>query len=165
MTVPLLEAITTGLVTEDFAVLRFNFRGVGRSTGAHDQGIGEVDDVSAAVSRAAERYPGLPLGIAGWSFGAATALCWQARDRSSLPYVGIAPGVLVDGHRRLPRPEDLPPGRRTIIVGDRDRLIDVAALTAYAADIGAELHTLEGSDHFFYFREAKVSALVAAGLG
>jgi uncharacterized protein len=56
------------------AVLRFNFRGVGRSEGAHDDGRGEQDDVRAALAEMRRRFPRLPLVLGGFSFGAAMAL-------------------------------------------------------------------------------------------
>lgn len=165
MTVPLLEAITRHLVTRSAAVLRFNFRGVGRSTGTHDEGLGEIDDAAAAMERATATFPELDFGIAGWSFGAATALRWQARDRSGHDYVGIAPGAGRGGHQRMPDPASLPPARRMFIVGDHDQMIPVDELTTYAASCGARLEVITGSDHFFYFREETVARLLAAGLG
>lgn len=62
------------------AVLRFNFRGVGRSQGTHDYGRGEQDDASAALDVMQQRYPGRPLVLGGFSFGAVTALHLGARD-------------------------------------------------------------------------------------
>ena len=56
------------------AVLRFNFRGVGQSEGAYDEGAGEQDDLRAAVDYLAGRYPGLPRVAAGFSFGSRVAL-------------------------------------------------------------------------------------------
>jgi len=165
MRAPLMAAITRSLVRRGFAVLRFNFRGVGLSTGRHDYGIGELDDVAAATAHAETRYPDLPWGIAGWSFGGTVALRWQARDRAEIPYVGIAPPVVGEGALRMPEPGSLHPTPRSFIVGDRDQVIDVDALTGYAAAIGAPVHLLEGSDHFFHHREAEVARLVAAGLG
>jgi alpha/beta superfamily hydrolase len=53
------------------AILRFNFRGAGLSEGLHDQGRGELDDVRAAVNFLATEFPGVPLLVAGFSFG-----CW-----------------------------------------------------------------------------------------
>lgn len=54
-------------------VLRFNFRGVGLSAGNHDHGRGEQDDTRTALDFLAQRYPGVPLLSAGFSFG-----CWMA---------------------------------------------------------------------------------------
>jgi alpha/beta superfamily hydrolase len=55
------------------AVLRFNFRGVGRSEGLHDQGAGEQDDVRAGLREMESRFPRLPLLLGGFSFGSAMA--------------------------------------------------------------------------------------------
>ncbi len=62
------------------AVLRFNFRGVGQSTGEYDQGVGEQDDFRAAVTFLGEQYPGLPLHAAGFSFGARVSLQASCSD-------------------------------------------------------------------------------------
>jgi len=55
-------------------VLRFNFRGVNRSEGDHDQGVGELEDARAALAVLRERYPDLPWSLAGFSFGSRVAL-------------------------------------------------------------------------------------------
>ncbi len=164
MHAPLMAALAEGLVGQDFAVLRFNFRGVGNSTGTHDSGDGEVADVAAAVDAAEHAYPALPIGVAGWSFGAVTSLHWQARDQSRLPWVGIAPPVNNARSRPLPQRTELTEASRLLILGDRDQFTTVEDTQEYARAIGAELRVLKGSDHFFYFREEKVAGLVAAGL-
>jgi alpha/beta superfamily hydrolase len=55
-------------------VLRFNFRGAGRSVGVHNRGIGERDDVRTALQFLIAEFPGVPLLLAGFSFGAAVGL-------------------------------------------------------------------------------------------
>jgi alpha/beta superfamily hydrolase len=164
MTAPLMVAVAGHLVRDGFAVLRFNFRGVGGSGGTWSGGIGEMDDVAAAIASAAATYPALPLGIAGWSFGAATSLRWQAREQSTIPYAGIAPPVASDLTPHLPRPHELAPAPRTFILGDRDQFVTVGDLERYSNVTGATLHVIRGSDHFFYFREERVGALVAEAL-
>ncbi len=62
------------LQEQGLAALRFNFRGVGRSEGSHDQGRGEQDDVRAALDEVEGRFPGLPLVLGGFSFGSYMAL-------------------------------------------------------------------------------------------
>ena len=57
------------LQAQGAAVLRFNFRGVGRSEGMHDDGRGEQDDARAALDEMARRFPGLPMVLGGFSFG------------------------------------------------------------------------------------------------
>ena len=75
------------------AVLRFNFRGVGASTGAFDRGEGEMEDFSAALDYMASRYPGSQLWSAGFSFGAWVALERGAADDRVTTLIGIAPPV------------------------------------------------------------------------
>jgi uncharacterized protein len=82
-----------GLARIGCAVLRFNFRGVGRSSGAFDQGSGEKEDFKAALDYMAARYPGAPLWAAGFSFGAWVALEVGATDDRVTALIGIAPPV------------------------------------------------------------------------
>jgi alpha/beta superfamily hydrolase len=55
-------------------VLRFNFRGVGKSEGAHNQGVGELEDARLLLEWLRSRYPALPYSVAGFSFGSRIAL-------------------------------------------------------------------------------------------
>lgn len=165
MRAPLLEGITKRLLHHEFAVLRFNFRGVGGSTGTHDEGTGELLDIDAAMDELRRQQPDILHGIAGWSFGGVTSLEWTAARGERLPWVGIAPPVHSEGIRRLPDPDRLPTGRRTFILGDRDQFASIEEICRYASDALAEVHVLPGSDHFFYFREDRVADLVADGMG
>src|SRR5205809_3327670 len=63
-----------GLVRAGCAVLRFNFRGVGRSDGSFTGGEGEKEDFRAALDYMASKYPDRPLWAAGFSFGSSVAL-------------------------------------------------------------------------------------------
>jgi alpha/beta superfamily hydrolase len=82
------KALVAGGVT----TLRFNFRGVGASTGSHAHGVGEEDDVRAALDFLRAQAPGLPLWIAGFSFGARVGLTVGARsdDVDKLFGIGLA---------------------------------------------------------------------------
>ncbi len=68
------------LLTQGVPALRFNFRGVGTSEGAHDNGRGEQEDVRAALDELERLYPGLPLVLGGYSFGSLMALLVGADD-------------------------------------------------------------------------------------
>lgn len=68
------------LQSQGIAVLRFNFRGVGRSEGRYDLGIGEQADAGAALSEMERRFPGAPLLLGGFSFGSAMAAKVAATD-------------------------------------------------------------------------------------
>lgn len=153
MTAPLMHKVTKRLVERGAAVLRFNYRGVGQSDGSWGGGIGEVDDVAAAVSVAKES--GLPLGLAGWSFGAGVALTWQVQSGDTTPYAGIAPAVSL-----APSPASLLPARRRFLLGDRDQFVTVEEMQAYGDALESEVVVMKGSDHFFYFREDKVGDFV-----
>jgi len=162
MASPLLAGVTRHLTAAGVAVLRFNFRGAGHSTGRHDDGIGELHDVSAAMTAATAAYPNLPVGLAGWSFGAATALNWQAATGSSHAFCAIAVPLDTGRAPHLPGALRLVETRRTFVIGDRDQFVTVDDTRAYADSIGGETVVINGSDHFFSFREDRVAAVVAA---
>lgn len=156
MRAPMLAAIATHAVEEGFDVLRFNFRGVDGSTGTHGDGHAELSDIDAAVTYATNL--GLPLaGTAGWSFGAAVLLNWQAETRSQAPYVGIAPPVKSPLTPHLPNPSELADARRGFIIGERDQFIPADELEAYADSISAETIRYRGTDHFFLLRHKRLA--------
>ena len=68
------HAAAEALVAAGLPTLRFNFRGVGGSGGAHDNGRGEQGDLQAVLDHVEARFPGRPLVLAGYSFGAYVAL-------------------------------------------------------------------------------------------
>lgn len=162
MRVPLLRTVAAALVAAGQAVLRFNFRGVGASAGAWDDGRGEAHDLAAAVEAAHQAYAGLPQGLAGWSFGALMALRHQAAAGSDEALVAIAPPTRSASGLGLPDPASLRPASRLFIVGDRDRFSSAADLRRYAESTGAEISVLAGSDHFFFGREHRVGEAAAA---
>jgi uncharacterized protein len=161
MNAPLMRSIAGRLADAGIEVLRFNFRGVGRSEGGWSSGAGEVRDVAAAVAHARSARPGLALCVGGWSFGAVTALRWQALAGDGSPYAGVAPPLHHDDSMILPDPAELPAGRRMLILGDRDQFCSVAELAPYAEAIGARFEVVNGSDHFFVFRDMLVGRLIA----
>jgi alpha/beta superfamily hydrolase len=70
-------------------VLRFNFRGVGASTGTYAQGVGEEEDAQAALDFLAAQRPGVPLWMAGFSFGARVGLTVGAREPRVAKLLGV----------------------------------------------------------------------------
>ena len=154
MNAPLMIAVAGRLVERGHTVLRFNFRGTGASSGSHDYGTAELMDVAAAMERA--RLPGHPVGLAGWSFGASTALTWLADTGETIPYAGIAPPP-------DDLPDSLPGGPKRIVLGTRDQVIDVDALIAYADANSIDLILTPG-DHFFHGRGKRIGDLVGQAL-
>ena len=102
------------LQSAGLAVLRFNFRGVGRSEGVHDHGAGEQEDARAALVEMQGRFPGLPLVLGGFSFGSAVALRVAARDAR-------VRAVFALGYPLLRDPRD-PPGLRILAEVRQPRL-------------------------------------------
>jgi len=84
--------LARGLRSSGCAVLRFNFRGVNLSHGAHDQGRGEIDDAAACLDVLKMRYPGFPVTLAGFSFGSRVALSLAGRLEHLAPGRIIAVG-------------------------------------------------------------------------
>lgn len=76
-------------------VLRFNFRGVGLSTGSYDDGIGEMDDARAALDWQEAHSPGVPLVLGGFSFGSRVALSVGVQDVRvrAMVALGVAPDL------------------------------------------------------------------------
>ena len=71
------------------AALRFNFRGVGASSGTHDDGRGEGEDVRAAIRWLGSRYPGKALALVGFSFGAWVGLRIGCEDPGIEALIGL----------------------------------------------------------------------------
>ncbi|MEN3335509.1 MAG: uncharacterized protein V7641_4874 [Blastocatellia bacterium] len=130
-----------------FAVLRFNFRGTGRSEGAHDAGRGEQDDLRAAITFIEQKYEGAEIWLAGFSFGSAVMLraaCGDNRIRTL-----VAAGAPVSKY-----------DFSHLVHCDRPKLFVQGALDEYGPpaelarfvdrlDEPKTLKIIEGADHFF----------------
>lgn len=140
-----------------FAALRFNFRGVGRSEGHFDDGNGEVEDVLAAVRWMRAEQPGLPLWIAGFSFGAAMAVRAAVEARPD-GLVSIAPAVT----RFAGNLESQPACPWLILQGDEDELVDVEETIAWFNELepGPELKVFSHTEHFFHGKLVELRAAV-----
>jgi uncharacterized protein len=146
------------LAAREMSALRFNFRGVGRSTGTYSGGLEEADDVAAALAFLKSRTPGPHL-VLGYSFGAAVAGRALLQGLAADGAIFMAPPVAFMDLSFLPRV----PGLRLIVVGDRDELCPLPGLRALMAEsqpaFGAtpvEIRVIEGADHFFSNGEAEL---------
>jgi uncharacterized protein len=125
---------------------RFNFRGVGASTGSYDNGRGEVDDAQAILARMRAAAPTAPITLCGHSFGSAVALRAAAADGKVDRVLLISPSArLFDVSGAIERVS----GITTIFIGERDELCDVDDARALARELGAEIIVFEGHDHHF----------------
>ncbi|MBK5255637.1 MAG: alpha/beta fold hydrolase [Vicinamibacteria bacterium] len=136
------------LQSQGIASLRFNFRGVGRSEGSHDRGTGEQDDARAALSEMARRFPGLPLILGGFSFGAAMAVKVAATDDRVKAVV-----ILGFPITRVDSTADLSGLRqpRLFVQGSDDEFGPGHAIRQMVAGLPEprRLEVIEGADHFF----------------
>lgn len=161
------QVLARGLSDVGWLVARPNFRGVGRSAGTHDEGRGETDDVLALCALLRGAQPGLPLLLAGFSFGAfvqarvARALADQAEPAWRTCLAGMPFGV-VDGGRRYDPPDGLPDA--LVVHGERDERVPLASVLDWARPQGQPVVVVPGADHFFTGRLPLLRALLLAHL-
>jgi alpha/beta superfamily hydrolase len=134
-----------GLIT-----LRINFRGVGQSTGEHDEGRGELEDVRAGLEYLAETYPALPITLCGFSFGARVGMEVGMSDERVENLISI--GTPVDKYDFIflatcPKPI-------LFVHGDRDEFGSLSRLQGLVDQIKqhnphVELHVIRDCGHFF----------------
>jgi uncharacterized protein len=136
------------------AVLRFNFRGAGLSAGSHDRGIGEVDDVRAALDFLGSEFAGTPLLVAGFSFGCWVGLRAGCEDERVEKLIGIGAPVNSSDFGYL-----LQCAKPKLFVhGANDEFGDLEKVRRMAASLPGEneLTVVDRVDHFF---TGKVEAL------
>jgi len=139
--------MAAALVDLGFPTLRFNFRGVGRSSGVYDDGRGERDDVGSALDWLTTRFSDVPVCLGGFSFGAWVGLpvgCEDARVRQ-LVGAGV-PLRLLDGGalERCDKP-------KLIVQGQHDEYGPLDAILPWFERLPApkRLEIVPGADHFF----------------
>ncbi len=124
--------------------LRFNFRGVGASAGAHDGGVGETEDLVAAAGWLRARRPDGPFVLSGFSFGSLCAL--RAAERVS-PEVLLLIGVPIDSGEAV---GVVPRATRVVwIQGGNDEFSTKERAREIAAARGWTFLVVPGADHFF----------------
>ncbi len=143
-------------------VLRFNFRGAGLSAGEHDNGRGEQGDVQAALDYLAAQFPGVPLLLAGFSFGSVVGLRVGCRDARVSELIGI--GIPVNGSdfsflADCPKPKLFVHGSNDKFGARRKVEETFAALTG-----DNRLVVVEDADHFFAGHLDDFNAAIAAWL-
>jgi uncharacterized protein len=149
--------------------IRFNFRGVAASAGSYDEGRGESEDALAIIRFGRQRWPGVPLWLAGFSFGGAVAARIAAAAKPER-LVLVAPGIT-----RLER-ADFDAARAAqpecpwlIVQGDADDVVPPAAVLDWAAGRqplpgvpAPTVSVLPGAGHFFHGRINELREAVLA---
>jgi alpha/beta superfamily hydrolase len=155
------QTLARAFVQSGWRSLRFNFRGVGATVGAHDDGRGEADDMLHIVGHEA---PEGPVAVAGFSFGsfvAATvaARLWAERPPEKIVLVGTAAA-------RFSVPV-LPPEahERTLVVhGEEDDTVPLSAVMDWARPQQLPVTVVPGGGHFFHGQLPLLKSLVARHL-
>jgi uncharacterized protein len=160
MRTPIMAAIARACAERGWYALRFNFRGVGASTGEWSGGRDEPEDLAAAVAYARELAPGLPLGLVGYSFGAFVVLEHLRRGgrADAVALVGVGLRDVNFEPRRIP---DVPPGT-FIVAAEHDQFGTGAELQAALPH--ARVAIVSDVDHFFVGKRDEVGRLVAEEL-
>ena len=147
-----------GAVEAGLAALRFNFRGVGASTGRYDKGAGEQKDVAALIDWLEQRYPGLPLALVGFSFGAWVGLQVGVHDPRIAALIGLGPPLnsydfdflLDDAQASL------------LVVGTRDDFCPRDKMEIFARRLPktSAVRWIDGAGHFFTHQIDQIQFLV-----
>jgi len=146
------QTLAKAFVDLGYVSLRPNFRGVGASEGAHDEGWGETEDLLAVLAHAKKEIGDLPVVLAGFSFGAAVQTQVAQRTRPErVVLVGVAVG-------RFPS-ESVPPD--TIVIhGDADETIPLTKVLDWARPQELPVVVIPGADHFFHLRLHLIKSIV-----
>jgi alpha/beta superfamily hydrolase len=143
-------------------VLRFNFRGAGLSAGEHDKGRGEQGDVQAALDYLTAQFPGIPLLLAGFSFGSFVGLRVGCRDARVRELIGIGIPVNSTDFSFLadcPKP-------KLFVHGSGDKFGERRKVEETVAGLTGEIRlvVVEDADHFFAGHLDEFNAAIKAWL-
>lgn len=140
-----------------FAVIRFNYRGVGHSAGVYDSGVGETTDAVTAIDWLRRLDDHGPLWIAGFSFGTYVGLR-AAEQRPPAGLISIAPAVNLFNFQ-----EAQPPSCPWLVIhGDHDELVPVNDVLNWVSSLPERpmLLRVKGASHFFHGRLNDIKSAV-----
>ena len=148
------QTLARALVQLGYTSLRFNFRGIGASQGAWDEGRGEIDDALAVI--AAQRAPGQVLVLGGFSFGGYVAS--QAATRLTEPAERLVlVGPAVHNFSVAAVPADT-----LVIHGEQDDVVPLQAVFDWARPQALPVTVLPGAGHFFHGQLPVLKQIVVA---
>jgi alpha/beta superfamily hydrolase len=136
-----------------FATIRFNFRGVGKSVGVFDDGIGETEDAATALAWARDQVPeSTPLVAAGFSFGCFVQTRLLPR---SMPKQLVLVGPAVGRFQISDVPKDT-----LVIHGEEDDVVLLADAMNWARPQGLPVTVFPGAGHFFHGRLTELKSVI-----
>ncbi len=153
------QTLARTFVALGYATVRMNFRGVGKSEGVHDAGLGETDDMALLLEHMQQKYPGLPVVLSGFSFGTFVQSCLQQRLKAQdkaverMVLVGAAAG-------KWAMPEI--PSNSILIHGELDDTIPLQAVFDWLRPQDIPVIVIPGADHFFHRRLHHVKTIVVS---
>lgn len=152
-----------GLARAGCVVMRFNFRGVGRSSGAFDDGKGERDDFAAALNYVASSFPGLEIWAGGASFGSFVGMTVGATDPRVSVLIGVAPPVGMRDFGAVERSTK----PKFLVHGEADDLIPLKTVREFYARMEEpkELVVIDRADHLFDGQASEVGDALEDLLG
>lgn len=147
MTNKVVQTLARAAVMAGLDAIRFNFRGVGQSTGVHDEGRGEIDDMLAVVESLA---PQGPLCLAGFSFGAfvTTHVVDRLHATRDLRHVMLV-GTATSRFAVAPVASELH-GRTWVVHGEQDDTVPLADVLDWARPQVLPVTVIPGGGHFFH---------------
>lgn len=155
-------SLSETLTQASLASLKFNFRGVGGSQGEFGQGIGEQEDVKAAISfiSTVKEVDSKRIGLAGYSAGAGFALPVGLNDVRIKALAAVSPPLSMfdfDFLKGCPKP-------KLLISGSRDNFTPADQFLEFCQNLPApkEYESIEGADHFWWGYESRLAAKVTA---
>jgi alpha/beta superfamily hydrolase len=149
------QTLARAFVQMGYRAVRFNFRGIGKSEGSWDEGRGEVDDALAVI--ADQREAGLPLALAGFSFGGFVAS--RAAQRLDLaPERLCLVGPATSRFDTAPVPADT-----LVIHGEADDVVPLAAVLDWARPQSLPVTVVPGVGHFFHGQLPLLKDIVLRG--
>ena len=154
--------VAATLFAHGAAVLRFNFRGVGKSEGVHDRGRGELYDTLAMVDWMRRRHPSARAWVAGFSFGSWVASRAAAAESAVEELILVAPPV----HTQTFEEMRGCPVAKLVVQGTADEVCKPENLER-AYPTWAEpkrLEWVEGASHFFDRKLAELGAALERGI-
>ena len=152
------QTLNRAFVAHGYAVARLNFRGVGQTQGLHDEGRGETDDAALLLAYMKQQYPGLPVALAGFSFGTFVQACLQQRlaaQGEPLPRM-----VLVSPTAGKWTPPNVP-ADTILIQGEADDTILMSDVLNWARPQDIPVIVVPGCDHLFNRKLHHLRNLVA----
>lgn len=143
--------------------IRFNFRGVGASEGVFDQAKGECDDLRVVVRWAETHYPGLPIWLAGFSFGSYIAARVAYDDGIAQSLISIAPPVGKGSYYDFASLSEMQQPW-LVIQGDKDEIVSFDQVVTWWQERNClahqELNIIQDTGHFFHRRLIELRTIV-----